>query len=66
MHTADLMMVHHQYQDFCSNGIKKKLVLVGMWPNIVIIGRALYLAVREAVKSTAVPIRKGAQLDVFY
>lgn len=46
--------------------LKKKLVLVGMWPNIVLIGRALYLAVREAVKSTAVPIRRGAQLDVFY
>lgn len=47
-------MVHHQYQDFCSNGTKKKkLVLVG--PNIVLIGRALYLAVREAVKALLFP-----------
>lgn len=48
-----------------SNGMKNKkagLLLVGMWPNIFLIGRALYLAVREAVKSGAVPIRRGAQL----
>lgn len=41
---------------------KAGLLLVGMWPNIFLIGRALYLAVREAVKSGAVPIRRGAQL----
>ena len=39
-----------------------QLLLVGMWPNIFLIGRALYLAVREAVKSGAVPRRRGAQL----
>lgn len=58
-------MMHHHHQDPCSNGIKKKLLLGGMWPNIVLIGRALHLAVREALKSTAIPIRRGAQLDVF-
>lgn len=48
-----------------SNGMKNKnpgLLLVGMWANIFLIGRALYLAVREAVKSGAVPRRRGAQL----
>lgn len=48
-----------------SNATKNKnprLLLVGMWPNIFLIGRALYLAVREAVKSGAVPRRRGAQL----
>lgn len=36
--------------------------MVGMWPNIFLIGRALHLAVREVVKSEAVPIRRGTQL----
>lgn len=52
-------------EDSWSNGMKNKklgLLLEGMWPNIFLIGRALYLAVREAVKSCAVPIRRGAQL----
>lgn len=59
-------IMHHQNQDSCSNGIHGRLLWVGMWPNIVLIGRALYLTVREAVKSTAVSIRRGAQLDVFF
>ena len=33
-----------------------------MWPNIFLIGRALYLAVREAVKTSAAPRRSGTQL----
>lgn len=56
-------------KDSWSSDMKNKkleLLLEGMWPNIFLIGRALYLAVREAVKAVVFPEGEEHSLLAFY